>query len=212
MKAQTTIAAALLALATPLAAQSVEFGPRLGFAYSTVSVESDGPDDTEESSLVGLVAGAFARFRPGKFGLQTELAYVRKGASVDAAGETLDIKLGYLEIPLLLVAPIGGQLNGASGFVYGGPAVALEMGCKGTISDTGISADFDCDDQAFDLFDRAKVDVGATLGAGLRFAMGGGALIADARYTYGFVNLNKESGDKVRNRSAAVSLGYSITR
>lgn len=210
MQTAALIAGMSIALASPLAAQRVEYGPRLGVAFSTVSVQSSGPDNTEENNVAGVVAGGFVRFRPGRLGVQAELTFVRKGAFVVTPGtEELDLRLGYLEIPVLLVAPIGSPST-TSANVYGGPALAIETGCAGTFTDPAGSVNFDCNDAAFDVFDRRQIDVGAMLGADVSFALGRGRLLADARYTMGFVNLNKESGDKIRNRSVAVSLGYSF--
>lgn len=215
MKTAAIATLASIALATSVAAQHVEFGPRLGLAFSTVSIKSpSGQNNAEEGNVTGFAAGGYLRFRPGKLGLQTELNFVRKGASVVTPSnptDALDIQLDYLEIPLLLVVPIGGP-SSASASLYGGPALALEASCHGTMTGVPTRDHFNCDDPNFDVFDRRQTDVGATLGGSVRLALGTGALVADLRYTLGFVNLNKETGDQIRNRSAMVTLGYSIAR
>ena len=206
------LAGMVLTLAQTAAAQRAEFGAHLGMALSTVSIKSaSGQDATDESNVVGMVGGGFLRFRPGRLGVQTELSFVRKGASVVTLnnGDDLNLKLDYVEVPVLLVVPIAGA-SPTSAFLYGGPSIALEAGCKGTETSGGTSVHFNCDDTAFDVFDRRQMDVGGTLGAGVRVAMGRGALVADLRYTLGFVNLNKENGDEIRNRSALISVGYSL--
>src|SRR5262245_7149364 len=101
--------ATVFALAAPLAAQTVEFGPRGGIAFSTLSVKSpSGQNNSEEGNVTGFAVGGFARFRPGKLGVQTELNFVRKGASVVTPNPTnsMDLQLDYLEVPLLLMVPI----------------------------------------------------------------------------------------------------------
>jgi Outer membrane protein beta-barrel domain len=215
MKKPALVAVTFAALATSLSAQNVEFGPRLGLAFSTVSVKSpSGQNNTEEGNVTGFAAGGYVRFRPGKLGLQTELNFVRKGASVVTPSnptDALDIQLDYIEVPLLLVVPVGGT-SAASGSLYGGPALALEASCHGTMTGLPSRDHFNCDNPNFDVFDRRQMDVGATLGGAMRVAVGRGAIVADLRYTLGFVNLNKETGDEVRNRSAMVTLGYSIVR
>jgi hypothetical protein len=207
--------ATVFALAAPLAAQTVEFGPRGGIAFSTVSVKSpSGQSNSEEGNVTGFAVGGFARFRPGKVGVQTELNFVRKGASVVTPNnptDAMDLQLDYLEVPLLLMVPVAGG-SSASASVFGGPALALETSCHGIMTGLPSRDHFNCNDPNFDVFDRRQLDVGATAGAALRLPVGGGAVVADLRYTFGFVNLNKETGDRVRNRSTMITLGYAVVR
>jgi Outer membrane protein beta-barrel domain len=209
------VCATVFAFAAPLAAQTVEFGPRAGIAFSTVSVKPrTGPTNTEEGNVTGFTVGGFARFRPGKLGLQTELNFVRKGASVVTPNnptDAMDLQLDYVEVPLLLMVPVVGG-SSASASVYGGPALALETSCRGIMTGLPSRTHFNCSNPNFDVFDRRQTDIGATAGGTLRLPLGAGAIVADLRYTFGFVNLNKENGDKVRNRSTMVTLGYAVVR
>jgi hypothetical protein len=209
------VCATVFSLAAPLAAQTVEFGPRAGIAFSTVSVKPrTGQTTTEQGNVTGFTAGGFARFRPGKVGVQTELNFVRKGASFvtpNSPTNAMDLQLDYLEVPLLLMVPVAGG-SSASASVYGGPALALETSCHGVMTGLPSRAHFNCNDPNFDVFDRRQMDIGGAAGAALRLPMGGGALVADLRYTFGFVNLNKENGDKLHNRSAMITLGYAVVR
>jgi len=207
--------ATVFALAAPLAAQTVEFGPRGGIAFSTVSVKPrSGPANTEEGNVTGFTVGGFARFRPGKVGVQTELNFVRKGASFvtpNSPTNAMDLQLDYLEVPLLLMVPIVGG-SSASASLFGGAALALETSCHGIMTGLPSRTHFNCNDPNFEVFDRRQVDIGAAAGGALRLPVGGGAIVADLRYTFGFVNLNKKNGDKLHNRSAMVTLGYAVTR
>src|SRR5262245_8756650 len=207
--------ATVFALAAPLAAQGVEFGPRGGIAFSTLSVKSPSGQNRDEGNVTGFAVGGFARFSPGKLGVQTAVNFVRKGASVvtpNAPTDAMDLQLDYLEVPLLLVVPVTGGRS-ASASVYGGPALALETSCHGVMTGVPSRDHFNCNDPNFDVFDRRQADIGASAGAAIQLPMGGGASVAQLRYTFGFVNLNKEiNGDKVRNRSAMVTLGYAVVR
>lgn len=210
------VCATVFAFAAPLAAQTVEFGPRAGMAFSTVSVKPrSGPTNTEEGNVTGFTLGGFARFRPGKVGVQTEINFVRKGATVATPANptnAMDLQLDYLEVPLLLMVPIVGG-SSASASVYGGPALALETSCHATMTGLPSRDHFNCNDPNFDIRDRRQTDIGATAGGALRLPLGAGAIVADLRYTFGFVNLNKSTtGDRVRNRSAMVTLGYAVVR
>jgi len=207
--------ATVFALAAPLAAQGVEFGPRGGIAFSTLSVKPrSGQSNSEEGNVTGFTVGGFARFHPGKLGVQTEVNFVRKGASVVTPNPTnaMDLQLDYLEVPLLLMVPIVGGRS-ASASVFGGPTLALETSCNGTMTGLPTRPRFNCNNPTFDVSDRRQTDIGATGGAALRLPVGGGAVVADLRYTFGFVNLNKSTtGDRIQNRSTMVTLGYAVVR
>jgi hypothetical protein len=125
--------------------------------------------------------------------------------------DAMDLQLDYLEVPLLLMVPVAGG-SSASASVFGGPALALETSCHGIMTGLPSRDHFNCNDPNFDVFDRRQLDIGATAGAALRLPVGGGAVVADLRYTFGFVNLNKETGDRVRNRSTMITLGYAVVR
>jgi outer membrane protein with beta-barrel domain len=202
----------LLAVVEPLAAQRAEFGPRLGIAFSTVSTDAD-PGTVNSGNVTGFVVGGFVRFRPERLGVLAELLYVRKGASLVTTSTTddndMDVQFGYVEIPLLLALPIVAA-RPASVMLYGGPTFSLEAECRVTLTAITTPETFDCNQQDSELAERRQMDVGATVGAGVRLGLAGGAILADVRYTLGFVNLNEETGNEIRNRSLAVVLGYAI--
>jgi hypothetical protein len=200
-----------MAVLKPVAAQRAEYGPRLGIAFSTVSIEADA-EGLNSGHVTGYVAGGFVRFRPGQLGVLAELLYVRKGASLAGTAPTDDansqLQLSYIDIPLLLVLPMAAKPP-ASVFVYGGPTLSIEADCRVTLAAVTAPDTSNCDQERLDLFDR-RIDVGATFGGGVRLRSRAGAIYADVRYTLGFINLNEESGNKMRNRSAALILGYAI--
>jgi hypothetical protein len=185
-------------------AQRAEIGPRAGITSSTLRVSSD---ESQQSRLMGIAAGGFMRFAPGHVGLQTELLFTRKGAALEGTDDVdFDLRLDYLEIPITLVVPLGhGRI---SGYVFGGPAIALELNCAAHPADGSESVD--CDSPSTDLFDRNPFDLSGVIGAGMRRPLGSGALLLDARYTHGFSSVNDETGTDVRNRVISLSLGYGI--
>jgi hypothetical protein len=205
------VAAACAALVTPsLQAQSPSIGFKLGPSFSTLSTD----EDEGQKTLTKFTGGGFIRFDMGRFGVQPELMYVTKGTkfSESEQGTTFEaeLRLDYIEIPVLFVLPFGTG-TGMAPHVYAGPAFAFEAGCSVGFSGGGIDASVDCDegDDEF-IGERNKLDVGAMVGGGISVPMGPGAVLLEGRYNFGLMNLIKDSDETARNRSGAVLVGYSI--
>jgi hypothetical protein len=221
MRKLATLCAAFVFLTfadLPAAAQmggtGVQLGAKAGLSFSTLSVEDD--EGVEIDRLTAFGGGGFLRFPLGGLALQPELLFMRKGARLSEAdldALEVDFKIDYVEIPLLLVLPIATQ-SAVSPYLFAGPAVAFEVACSVEVEIVGEEEEFDCDDaDAVDIeVERKKVDVGATLGAGLQFAAGPGALLLEGRYTFGLLDINDSAEDNsIRNRSGAVMIGYAIS-
>lgn len=212
----TLFRSTLLALVLAMLASASAFaqGPTIGFklgpSFSTLS--GDGTEGFE--TLTKFTGGGFVRFDMGRFGVQPELMYVTKGGKFDEFFDELgslsgDLRLEYIEIPVLLTVPLMTG-PGVAPYVYGGPAFAFEVGCKVGFDVGGISGSAACDDSDEEL-ERKKFDIGAMIGGGVSIPAGPGALLIEGRYNFGLVNLN-DTGEEgtIRNRSGAVLAGYSI--
>jgi hypothetical protein len=203
--------AAVLGVFAATESQAQTIGFKLGPSFSTLSGDTDG---FLEGTLTKFTGGGFIRFGMGGFAIQPELMYVTKGGKESFSEEgfsgDLELRLDYIEVPVLFVLPFAA--GNISPFVYAGPAFSLEVGCKVAVSAGGFSGSEDCDDGDFDEgdFDRRKFDVGAMIGGGLAIPMGPGAVTLEGRYNFGLVNLNKGDDGTVRNRSAAVLVGYQV--
>jgi hypothetical protein len=190
--------------------QAQTIGFKLGPSFSTISTDEPGVD---VSTLTKFTGGGFIRFAMGGLAIQPELMYVTKGAKTTfgEGGVSVDgeLRLDYIEVPLLVVVPFsaGGSI---SPFVYGGPALAFEVGCTIAISAAGFDGSSDCDEEDEGL-DRKKMDVGAMFGGGVAIPMGPGAITLEGRYNFGLINLNDSTeGGSIKNRSGAVLVGYAI--
>jgi hypothetical protein len=204
------VAAACAALVTPtLDAQSPTIGFKLGPSFSTVSSE----EDEGQQTLTKFTGGGFIRFDMGRFGLQPELMYVTKGTKFSDIEEGMpfeaEMRLDYIEIPVLFVLPFGTGA-GIAPHIYAGPAFAFESGCSIGFSAGGFDGSVNCVDDVEFIGERNKFDVGAMVGGGISVPMGPGALLLEGRYNFGLMNLIKDSDETVRNRSGAVLVGYSI--
>jgi hypothetical protein len=205
------VAAACVAIVTPsLVAQSPTIGFKLGPSFSTLSSD----EDEGQKTLTKFTGGGFIRFDMGNFGLQPELMYVSKGAKFSDVEDGMafegSLQLDYIEIPVLFVLPFGTGA-GMAPHVYAGPAFAFEAGCSFGFSGGGFNVSADCDDGDGEFTgDRRKLDVGAMIGGGISVPMGPGAVLLEARYNFGLINLIKDSNETLRNRSGAVLVGYSM--
>lgn len=191
------VTALVLASATPSQAQVI--GVKLGASFANLDAENA---DTER--ITGFAGGGFLRFGGGRIGLQLELLSVTKGADfVAAAADNPELRIEYVEIPLLVHVPLTlGQPF--SPYVFGGPTISLQSGC--TVEAGNLS--FDCDDDALDI-QTNSTDFGVAAGAGFAFAMGPGSVLVEGRYTWGLSDINK-GNNTVRNRAAYLMAGYMI--
>jgi hypothetical protein len=208
---RSSLVAAALAGCAAANSQAQTIGFKLGPSFSTMSTDEPG---VSVSTLTKFTGGGFVRFGMGTLAVQPELMYVTKGAKQSGVfeGQAIDaeLRLDYIEVPLLLLLPIGAGA-GVAPYVYAGPAFAFEVGCSVAFDVPGFSGSADCDeDEDFDS-DRRKIDVGAMVGGGLSFPVGPGALLVEGRYNFGLLNLDTSTdGNTTRHRSGALLFGYSM--
>lgn len=192
-------------------AQSANPNARIGVmgGVNLAKFSVEDPDDADLSNRVGLLAGlSYARPRPGSFGFEMDLLFSAKGAkSVDGSDE-LTFKLNYLEVPVLLRYDFA-TTGGVRPHLAAGPSLALRTGCSAEGSSGGVSASVDCDALEEELDVKFKsVDVGATVGGGLDFAVGRNTFTVGARYTLGLVSIVEDETSK--NRALSLFAGISM--
>ena len=195
-------------------ARPIEIGVKGAALFSTLSVDdAEGAEIETRSSFGG---GGFVRIPTGRLALQLELLYLKKGARQTSGDidpfQEIGINLDYLEVPVLLVLPIDAGTT-VSPYVFAGAALAFKVGCNLAGEGPGIDFEIDCQGSTevdFEL--RLKdFDLGVVGGAGLRIPAGPGGILLEGRYTFGLMNINdSEDQTSVKNRSAALSIGYSI--
>lgn len=213
------LAAAAVLLGTPALAQTT-FGLTAGLNVATISFENEDalfPDGggLEKSAMLAFSAGAFADVPvTPMLSFHPELTFSQKGVKIQIEDNDLDLsaaqtlRLGYLEVPLLLryAMPVGE--NGLTVGVEAGPALGYRL--TESVSCSGDGAEF-CDDD--DIEDDAFEDVEASGALGL--TVGAGPFAVSARYTHGFTSVvgdeDPDSPD-ARNRVFNVSARYRFGR
>jgi hypothetical protein len=173
---------------TAAAAQGlgIKFGP-------TFATFSD--DVLDFDTRTGVQGGLFiGGGRASVLGAQTEINWLRKKADqISPGSEPREIRIDYLQIPLLLRLNIGS--SSPSGFgVYGiaGPAVELKIADE----IAGITLD-----EGFE-----GADVSLVFGGGIEAAR----LILEGRYQKGFRRINKSFSDFAEIKTQAFTILFGI--
>lgn len=179
-----------------------EFGliGRLGFA----NIRGDA---TDVKSILSYGAGGMIRISLAhQLSVQAELALLRKGAQDDSDEYDSNLRLTYVELPVLAMfrPDINGSVKPA---FFAGPAVSLL-----------VSARLEVEGNDQDVSDYYKSgDAGFVLGAGLdMYAGSAGRVFLEGRYTRGLVNIQDWGEDdySIQNEvwSASVSYMFSVDR
>jgi hypothetical protein len=182
------------ASATPALAQSsgrdpgVGVGVKGGLLFSTLDF---GDNDDFLANKTGFIGGLFiGGNRGGVLGVEADIFYAAKGASIDGTGEDYDIR--YLEIPVLLRVNGGARsLSGVSLYGLVGPAMNFRL-----------KSEFG----GIDIVDRTEgYDVDLVLGGGIELTR----FLAEVRYNHGLRNISKNfsASDEIKTRSFALMIG-----
>lgn len=196
-------------------------GVEEGSAQAAVGVKAganlaglSGADGTE--NITGLAAGAYLGFGLGdRLALQIELGYgVRGGGDVTIGANTLDdaaspsdLRLSYVEVPILLRAGYPGERFLPSLFL--GPYAAFLLSCRLTLEDGSDGA---CDDEGRAAWFRPRsTDYGMMVGGGLDMAVGESTVFIDARYALGLLSIQAGSdGMDLRHGGFTLTGGFAI--
>ena len=205
--------ALLVASATIAQGQAAPLGPRItigpfvGMNYTTVyGSDVEDTDSRWDWAFGGQLDAAF-----GGAGLfRTGLLYSGRGAEGTEDGLTIQIKLRYLEIPLLLGYRF--PTTGARPYVLGGAQLGFKTGCTFEGTDGNVTASFDCDDPDLDIADFKTFDFGAVAGGGVIVPFGGNELTFDLRYTLGLTKIEETTNAKNRGFTVGVGLMIPIAR
>lgn len=162
-----------------------------GFKAGINSSNVVGDDADGFKSRTGIVGGLFVRFNiPGKFSVQTELLYSRKGAKRTELDESSIqfnrvLKVDYLEIPLLVRYKLAGR-GPVSSNVFAGPAFAFAKSSE-TVKEVEVSGWPLAG--ARNNYNETSSDVGLVLGGSIDVAVMSVGITIDIRYTAGLSSM-----------------------
>jgi hypothetical protein len=142
----------------------------------------------------GFIGGLVFQFLGDKHaGVQIELNYSQRGWVENDTTGVDDLKyknqMDYLELPILSHVNIGGgKLRGVFNLgPYLGYALNRSITTENVDRGTSESSKY-----SFDTDKDNRFDFGLMVGAGMEYRFNFGKLTAEARYTFGFGDINKE--------------------
>jgi hypothetical protein len=173
--------------------REVRAGPVAGVNVFTLA----GSDASSMKSRTTFYVGGALTLPIGENGfVEVQLQYAGKGASFSTFDPRVgtvngDIKLTYLELPVLVGFDLTGGADWRSGTpfdagggahprLYAGPTVGVRLSCAITASSYGTTYPLPCPTDSVKV-----VDLGVTFGGGVAFPVGRATLSFDARYTIG---------------------------
>jgi hypothetical protein len=153
------------------------------------------------ASKTTFMFGGFATTEMGKYlCIQPEVYYAMKGAKADDDKLDIELKLTYIEIPVLakLVIPTPGAIT---------PSIFV-----GPVADLLLSAEISSGNFDVDIKDNVmKIDAGLVVGAGVDINAGKGKFILDGRYTSGFISVDDtDDEDNIKNGVFSILVGYAF--
>jgi hypothetical protein len=195
MKKLSVLVLAMLFIGEIFAQHTPAFGLKGGLNISDLKFKvPSGNVEPEHSTALGVHAGFLAHMHLSKnIGLQPELLYSGQGMELTTGSSTFDVKLNYLNLPVMI------QYMFDNGFrVEAGPQFGLLLNAKiqDNTGTTSITKNY------------KKGDVG--LGFGLNYLTYSGFGIGGS-YNLGLGNINKTEGataNKIYNRVGQISLFY----
>jgi hypothetical protein len=204
-----------IGLAAALAVGSV-VGPstaeaqRLGIVGGGTFSQLRGLDDVRTETRTGTMFGVSLAVPLGdRWTFQPEGLFINKGSKFPlGGGGRRDIRLDYLEVPLLVRREIG-ESGVLRPHLYAGPSVSVNVGCDITLTGGGIpNSSSNC---GRDNFDPETFDWGAVLGTGVDLHVGGLGVTGGMRYGFGLANVSKDTDDqfidRVRNGTLTIYAG-----
>lgn len=203
----TTALVLLALLAPPLGAQT-GLENRMGLVGGATMATWAGDDTNDPDWRMGGDVGAFVSWVVhDPWALRAGLYYVQKGIRESDADGDATLTLDYLEIPLLLEYRL--VSDGWLGVhVFGGPAVALKLGCRVEASTAAGPTEAQC--SVYGMHPR-EMDTGIMVGAGADLVTDGVGLLLESRFNLGVGSIDDSyARADVKNRAFQVNLGVVI--
>jgi hypothetical protein len=172
--------------------ENMSFGVKGGLNVS--SITNADQDGVNSKSLIGFHAGFFGEFMiSDKFAIQPEVLYSTQGVKLDFEGDKGDLKLDYINIPVMAKYYVADTFS-----LELGPQIGFLVSAKAKSG--GVSED---------IKDQVKsTDVSLGFGASYYFAE---KFMLGARYNLGLTQMQKDlaTGEsQSKNSVFQVSLGY----
>ncbi|MEE9170819.1 MAG: porin family protein [bacterium] len=176
----------------------VSIGKGLKVGLNSANITGDDVSDSKARS--GFLAGVFLKLGVGSLIIQPELLYTVKGAKVEDDPDIDELKLTYLEIPVLVKINLGSAPK-VKPNIFAGPAFGILLSSK--VKGPGGEVDFK---------DITKSsDLGVVVGAGIDIGLVMTGITFDIRYTFSLSSIDDSGEDAdVKNRVLSATAGISF--
>ena len=176
-------------------------GVEVGYSRTDLALSGAG----NLTSRQGAVTGAYLHFPLGDaLAIRPELLFSLKGGSTASditGGESIDIELAYIELPVLLRASF--PTGSVRPVLFAGPALAIQIGCDFSFADAVRST---CGQATLP---RVRGwDFGLVGGGGVEKRLRRATLALEARYTVGTRSILE--GVKLTNRAFGLVLAVTF--
>lgn len=212
------LVASIVLMGVGVNAQEFRFGPKAGFAMSTMKIDEKQDDlgARKMSPKYTFYVGGMAEYKINdNFGLQAEVLYSPLGAKekidgvnagVVFVGEQTKVELGTILVPVSAKYFFTENISVAAGANFG---VILTAKQKTVVGSDFISIDVEGEEGSGEVDikkDIKKLNIAPFVGVEYMLENG---LFFDARYSLGVSNLSNDgSGGKVTNSFAQIGVGF----
>ncbi|WP_426278048.1 porin family protein [Chryseobacterium sp. S-02] len=208
--------AAIAVMGSSVYAQEFRFGPKAGFAMSTLKIDEnqDSAGKRNMDPKYTFYIGGMAEYKINdNFGFQAEVLYSPLGgkekidginAGIMFVGEQTKVNLGTLLVPVSAKYFISENFSVAAGANFG---VILSAKQKTVIGSDFADMEIEGDSGEVDIKDDIKkLNIAPFVGVEYMFENG---FFIDGRYSLGVSNLSNDgSGGKVTNSFAQIGVGF----
>lgn len=205
LASSTALVAGLTVFSGTASAMSFGVGPLVGVNLGNLSLKDSGGSELNTSIYTRFAFGARAEFGvTSPFSLLLEPMFLQRGASdkehivipglIDTTVST-DIRMNYLELPILAKAKFGSMK--AHAYVFAGPSLGIFLNGEAESGGETTKAD---SVSTFNL--SGDVGVGGSYQLQEYIYLNG-----DVRYSFGFLNMNDaKDGSEMKNRDIRFQL------
>ncbi|HEX5480535.1 MAG TPA: porin family protein [Dehalococcoidia bacterium] len=215
MGAAVIIVAAAASVASAQGAQAVvasrpTFGIMVGGNFAKLS----GDDAGDVDRRTGFMGGVYADLPVGTSGvsIQPRVLYSMDGAklnNLDGNGTDATLKTNYIRVPVMVryTIPTSGAVRP---FFSLGPSFGLQIGCKVSADNSGVSASLTCDDLNGQVggFEKKTFDMAGDIEFGLEFPTGSKSFTVGGIFSQGFTDTFTDVKAHNQGLSVYVGLGF----
>jgi len=185
----------------------IQVGLKAGLNISDIVEDDPGEEATNFDTKLGFVGGVYFNYQfNNMFAVQPEIYYSMKGAKLKDQYNDLNLKLTYVEIPILLqfIVPLKG--TPVKPLLFVGPAMGLNLTAKNERTNNGQATEEDFKDLI------KSTDLGLVFGGGISLPLGKNQLGIDVRYSLGLSNIGKDTGSAtIKNNIITFNLFYGFS-